>query len=88
MYEETMDSCNRICPYCGCSYQVESEDYSEDTREEECEECGKKYHSSDMFSVDHFARPDCVLNGDDHKWEPLPITGGHHDFCSVCRECR
>ena len=40
-YEEQWDSTDRVCPYCGNSYQVECEDYSEDERVEECDECGK-----------------------------------------------
>ena len=87
-YEETWDVCNRICPYCGESYQVESEDYSEDTHEEECDDCGKKYYGHENFSVSCIAKPDCVLNGDDHIWEPIPVKGGTHDFCSICGECR
>jgi len=85
-YEETVDSCNRICPYCGYSYQVE--DYSENPYEEECDGCGKKYYAYETFSVDSFAKPDCELNGEKHKWEPLKITVGYHDFCSICGECR
>ena len=87
-YEEKMDDCNRICPYCGYSYQVESEDYSEDTREEECSECSKKFYSRENFSVTHYAIPDCEINGDVHNWEPVKTSSGHHDFCSICGKCR
>jgi len=87
-YQETWDDINRICPYCKHSYQVESEDYTEDTYEEECEECGKKFYSYDSFSVTHYANPDCELNGEDHKWESKSCGNGFHDFCSVCDKCR
>ena len=87
-YQETIDSSNRICPYCEEKYQVEAEDYSENPTVEECEYCGKKFHSHDSFSVDHHADPDCELNGENHKWEPVRIREGHHDFCSVCDKCR
>jgi hypothetical protein len=87
-YEETMDSTNRICPYCGSSYQVEPEDYSEDARTEECEECGKAYIAYDVFSVYHCAVPDCELNGQTHKWEAHHLhSGGHYDFCDTCGKC-
>lgn len=68
MISETMDDCLRICPYCENSYQVESEDYSEDAREEECDHCGKKYYACDSFLVTHYAVPDCELNGEKHRW--------------------
>ena len=87
-YEEMLDKCNRICPYCGESYQVESEDYSEDPREEECDECGKKYYGYESFSIYCHAKPDCELNGDKHDWKPLQVTDGYHDFCYVCGKCR
>ena len=88
-YEETWDNCDRVCPYCAHRYQVEAENYSEDVREEDCDECGKKFYGYESFSVSHYSKPDCELNGDEHKWEPTPISGGRsHDFCSVCGECR
>jgi len=88
-YEETVNGCNRICPYCGFSYQVEGEDYSENMREEKCDECGKKFYAQESFTVDHYATPNCELNGEAHQWEPFELRrGGHHDFCSVCGKCR
>ena len=88
-YEETISGINRECPYCGYEYQVEAEDYTEDTYEEICEDCGMKYYACDNFTVDHYAKPDCVLNGADHAWEPKKLTDGRsHDFCGVCGKCR
>lgn len=87
-YEDQIDSNNVICPYCKYEYQAENEDFSEDTRVEKCEECGKKYHLHDSWSVDHHTRPDCEINGDQHKWEARQLTQGPHDFCSVCDNCR
>lgn len=86
-YQETLDD-NRICPYCLHSCQVEAEDYSEETSEEECGSCGKKYYSHNVFSVTHYAHADCELNGEVHKWEPVKCRNGFHDFCSVCGTCR
>jgi len=34
-YTETFDDSNRVCPYCGSTYQPEGEDYSEDERAED-----------------------------------------------------
>ncbi len=87
-YEDTMDDTDMICPYCGYKYQVESEDYSEDCRIEECDECGKKYHAYDNFSVSHHAKPDCGLNETEHDWQPQTITEGTHDFCNICNKCK
>ena len=52
LYE--IDGCNAICPYCGGSYQVEAEDYTESPVEEECGSCGKTYRRWTEFSVDHW----------------------------------
>lgn len=40
---------NMVCPYCGCSWQVESENYSdyiERKKVEKCEECGMRFIAS------------------------------------------
>jgi hypothetical protein len=87
-YKKTAGDCNRICPYCGDSYQVEAEDYSEDMREEECNICGKKYHAYECFSVFHYANPDCELNGFKHQWVSRKVMNGYHDFCCICGACR
>ena len=88
MAEATINDDGRECPYCGYKYQPESEDYSEFDRVEECDECGKKYHAHDVFSVSHWAKPDCELNGEQHDWQPRRLTGGRtHPFCSKCDTC-
>ena len=85
-FDETVHDCNRICPYCGHEYQVEAEDYSEDEREEECDECGKQFVAYDSFSVSCYAKPDCELNGDSHKFKihENPLFG----HCEVCGKCK
>ena len=89
MARQTFDDSERKCPYCGEAYQPESEDYSEDRRIEECNECGKNYYAHDSFSVTHYATPDCELNGEQHAWEPRSLTGGKtHPFCSKCDKCQ
>lgn len=54
---EQSDSCDAICPYCGAKYQVESEDYKEFDREDECYECGKTYIICQSFEVTTHTRP-------------------------------
>ena len=78
-YEAQYDANNSICPYCGERYQVESEDFSEDPYEIECESCGKKYWLVQQISISHKTTPDCHLNGDGHVF-----IGG--DFCAVCNK--
>lgn len=82
-YEDTRHECNRVCPYCGDSYQPEGEEYSEDTRVEECETCGKQYRAHDVFTVEHVAQPDCTLNGEHHSWQPARVGPGFKQ----CEEC-
>lgn len=81
-FQDQHHDSNSVCPYCGHSYQVESEDYSENTREDECSKCGKKYYLTQSFTVTHETRPDCVLNGAEHRW----IKGRSPGFES-CEEC-
>ena len=84
-FEDQIDGCNVICPYCKSEYQPEAEDFSEDSREEECHDCGKKFYAYDSLTVDHHSRPDCELNGEQHKWEPYLFRDGRsHDYCTVC----
>lgn len=87
-YERRCDNNSSICPYCGVGYQVESEDYSEDTREIECDECGKKYFLHQSFSVYHHTKPDCILNGEEHQYRRVSIKGREAYFCSVCDDCK
>lgn len=89
-YEDQSDSTDSICPYCGDRYQVESEDYSEDRREVECDECGKKYWLEQSFTVTHQTSPDCALNGESHKFDRPYPKGAEKPtayFCSVCGKC-
>ena len=79
---------NVICPYCKHEYQPEAEDYSEDTREEECSQCGKKYHVWQVFSVDHHAKPDCELNGEQHQWDIVSKRRPDYQSCGVCNKWR
>lgn len=84
--EERTDDNDSICPYCGESYQVEGEDYSEDSQEIECGECGKKYWLQTTFSISHTSTPDCELNGEEHQY--LLNEAGTAYFCSVCEKCK
>jgi len=87
--EDQIDSDNSICPYCKHESHVESEDYSEDERVEECEECGNKFYLYQVFSVDHRTTGDCELNGEKHDYQPTPLGGGKfYPFCSKCNKCQ
>jgi hypothetical protein len=87
-YTDTVDDCDRICPYCEHKYQPEAEDYSEDTREEDCDECGMKFHAHDSFTVSHHAEPDCVLNDMEHVWGNNESYKGYiYHHCQTCEKC-
>lgn len=87
-FEDQYDGHDAICPYCRATYQVESEDFSEDIRVDECGKCSKKYHLSQMFSVDHHTSPDCELQGDKHLWLLYDLKDGRkHPFCTECGQC-
>lgn len=86
-YEDQIDSSDSICPYCEDSYQVEAEDYSENTQTIECDNCGNKYYLSQPFSVDHCTEPDCELNGNKHDYEWKETSSGDAYFCNVCGKC-
>lgn len=86
--QQTFDDSVRKCPYCGNSYQPEAADYSEDSREEECSECGKTYRAHDCFTVTHYGTPDCELNGEAHVWVPRRTgLSRTHPFCDKCDKC-
>ena len=88
-YINTMNGDNVECPYCGYTYQPEAENYSEDERPKECDECGKQYRLYQSFSVTHCAEPDCGLNGEQHDYQPIKLRdGGEHPFCTVCGKCQ
>ena len=81
-YEETSDDDNRVCPYCQHSHHIECQDYNEEERVDECEECGKKFHVSEVYSVTHHARPDCELNGEEHIF--VNAISSIYFFCKKC----
>jgi hypothetical protein len=88
-FEDTSDDQNRICPYCGYSYQPESEDHSPDRRVETCGGCDKRYYAEDEFSVEFKASPDCELNGEPHDWQDVDLRDGRkHPFCAKCDKCK
>ena len=88
-FNDTVDDCNRICPYCEHHYQVEVEDYDEDEQEEKCDQCGKLFYACDEFSVSHHAKPDCELNKEEHAWAvPVAYKGRSYLHCETCGKCR
>ena len=42
-----------VCPFCAYTNYVETEDYSEDEREEECGKCGLVFVAYEEWSVYH-----------------------------------
>jgi hypothetical protein len=84
MMDETFDSDECICPKCGYSYQVESEDYSEDKRIEECGKCGYKYRTWQEFTVTTHASPDCALNDLPHTWVYGAAGAREYWRCPTC----
>ena len=85
-YDDTLSSGDWVCPYCGSQQHVESEEYSEDSRVEECDECGMNYHAYESFEVDHHAVPDCDLNKIDHKWM-VSTRNSEFYHCEICGRC-
>ena len=84
-YEDQYDNDHEICPYCGHKHHVEGEDYNEDTREVECDECGKSYWLHQSFTVTHETIPDCKLNGEDCQYENSRFNPGSNlVFCAIC----
>ncbi len=79
-YKSHSHSTNAICPYCGSSYQVESEDCAFEARVELCDDCEKYYLLESFVDVTHRTSPNCELNGDDHDWEEKAT----HKVCRVC----
>lgn len=87
-YENQLDDNYAICPYCNNKWEVESEDYSEDSRKIECD-CGKKYYLHESFSITHHTDPNCELNGEQHQFERIKLNNGKEaDFCIICDQCR
>ena len=56
-YEQTSDSNNAVCPYCGHAYQVEAADYNAMGVEEDCGSCGRTYERHTEFDVTHYCTP-------------------------------
>jgi hypothetical protein len=87
-YESQHDDDKVICPYCEHSYEVEPENYDEDSREKDCEECGKTFWLSQSFSVTHITQPDCEINAGEHKWELMNFSDLRAAFfCATCNKC-
>jgi hypothetical protein len=87
-FTDEIDSSVVICPYCKDEYEPEGEDFNEESRIEECGNCGSKYYLNQQVTYDNCTQLDCEINGDSHKWESSELSNGNHDFCSVCDKCR
>lgn len=85
-HEQEFHESDSVCPYCQHSFQVEAEDYSEDTREVVCFGCKKKYWLRQDFDVTHYSTPDCELNGQQHQWLATVTPG--YERCEECDRFR
>ena len=66
-------------------HRVDAENYNENSRVEECYECGMKFHQSESFTVDHHTQADCELNGGSHEYVLRSLGQGKtHGFCKYC----
>lgn len=86
MADQTFDDAERVCPYCGYRYQPEAASYRENTRVEECDGCGKKFHAHDDFTVTHYAMPDCELNGEEHDRSEKVLSARVRPYCTKCNK--
>ena len=78
-----------ICPYCGCENYVESEDYDEKKKIEKCCDCKKKFYGGQCFTVTHHSRPDCELNGEEHRWAiDTNYVNHEEEICLKCSQYR
>jgi hypothetical protein len=55
-----------ICPECDCEW--DTSEYEPGYHEEECEECGKKFHLNIDFHLTYDTSADCELNGEAHDY--------------------
>ena len=84
-YNDEISSQHVICPYCQDTYEQEGEEFSEEERIDTCSNCGKKFHHVDSIEYNHETRPDCVINGTPHQWEPFNLKNGTpFNYCDVC----
>ena len=84
-FEDTCNDAEIECPYCGYSYQPECEDYTDDEREKECEECGKKFYYHQEYTVVHRAKPNCELNKVPHNFHKTEFKdGSFYHICTIC----
>ena len=76
-FREELDSTNRICPYCKDEVHQEGEDFHDEMEVEQCDECGKRFHTVDYCIVYHKSIPDCKLNGG-------VCVPGNFNRCGIC----
>lgn len=74
------------CPYCDTRLTDDSWERADDG-EDECRECGKKFYWCRDITVSYSATPDCVLNGEPHRFISLP-RHPNVEFCEVCDKCQ
>lgn len=84
-----VDDTHSVCPYC----KSESVDWTYDepigideTIEESCETCGKKFYVTCGARVYYTSEPDCELNKESHSWH-IEITESGDPKYGTCRRC-
>jgi hypothetical protein len=84
MIEETYESDEVTCPYCGLK-QSESYELDEDSQQEILCDCGKKYWGERVTITNYKGMPDCELNNQKHKLEEVK---GHPTImkCKICNK--
>jgi len=80
-YEETLESQDLKCPYCGemigDSWEL---NFNDDAVEIECD-CGKKFWGSEIVIRDFKGTADCELNNEKHEFEEVT------NDCLKCKIC-
>ena len=80
-YDDISDGEDMVCPYCEHHHALEPGSYSEKTRIEKCDECGKNFAFRQKFDITNISQPCCVENGSEHTFVDLIKTAL---FCDVC----
>jgi len=94
--EETIAEEKLTCPYCGCKHDLADGEFQIDdsdgsTAEVDCVGCDKKFHATLYINYEFWGKPDCVLNGQKHKYEGNRFGPGSDEwayFCVVCHDCK
>ncbi len=80
-YEDTYESENIKCPYCGCFISDSWKyDFNDDTIECECPECDKKFWAGESVIRTYTGKADCKLNKKRHQF----VKQKGYFKCEIC----